>query len=310
MRATRVFGGAGGLVLRVEVGRALEGVVDGTVRDAAGVPGAQRLAGDVEQGHDLPGVGGGGDEGAAEEVVAGGGGDDAAWIGERADVAGGVEDAAGGQEAGGAVVGDGEERAAEGVGVGDRRRAGVREAGGGGALLGGRAGLHAGEPGRVGDGVAGVPRLLAPGVEDDLGVGAVGEVGADQAADRVVVEDRRHAPLDDGRLVLVVGGRREERLVLLDGVALVVEDGAAGADPARRAVRAGLGHHLGHRDPAGAVPVGVALEPAGVGGAVLLAGEGVDEGAACRRSASGGGRTRGGWSGRRACRPRRRRACP
>ncbi|EYF00194.1 Hypothetical protein CAP_1088 [Chondromyces apiculatus DSM 436] len=170
----------------------------------------------------------------------------------------------------------------------------VGEAGGGGG-----AGLAGSVPevAVFEHGVVGVPGGLRPGREPDARVGAVGEVGAHEPAQGVVVEDRGHAPVHERLVVLVLGRAAEVGLVLLDGVALVVDDGAAGADPALErdghlqdaAVEhgvavgvedrgeAGLGLDLAHQLAAGAVGVGVALLPAGVRVAVGLAGAGVDD---------------------------------
>ncbi|EYF01266.1 hypothetical protein CAP_8519 [Chondromyces apiculatus DSM 436] len=184
-----------------------------------------------------------------------------------------------------------------GVGCGQRGGALVGEAGGGGGT-----GLTGGEPkvALVEHGVVGVPGGLQPGRERHARAGAVREVGAHEPAQGVVAEDGGDAPVHERLVVLVLGGGAEVGLVLLDGVALVVDDGAAGADPAgvrgrgghlRGAIsadhgmavgvedggEAGLGLDLAHQLAAGAVGVGVALLPAGARVAVGLAGAGVDD---------------------------------
>ena len=80
-------------------------------------------------------------------------------------------------------------------------------------------------------GVVDVPGRLPPRVEDDLLLGVVGVQRGDDALDRVVEQDgltpTLHAELE------AVACRAEERLVLADRLALVVEDRPAAADPAR-----------------------------------------------------------------------------
>ena len=146
-------------------------------------------------------------------------------------------------------------------------------------------------------GVVAVVDGLRPRIEVDGGEGAVGKIGADESAERVVAHQRRHAPFDEDRIVFVLLGLREVRLVLLDGVALVVHDGATGADPARigRGVeqlalpielrlavfvevgrRACLGAHFGHDFLPASSEVAVGGEPAAVAGAVGLAMLGLD----------------------------------
>src|SRR5690606_14302542 len=82
------------------------------------------------------------------------------------------------------------------------------------------------------DGVVAVVGRLLPGRELHAAVRAVGVIHADDAAERIVVDHRRHAHGDDVGIVFVLLGGREVGLVLLDGVSLVVDDRAAGADPA------------------------------------------------------------------------------
>src|SRR5262249_50971843 len=95
------------------------------------------------------------------------------------------------------------------------------------------AGLRA--PG--GAGVVDVVTGLPPGVEDHLLIGPVRVQRGDDALDRVVEQRRadagRHAELEGMR-----GG--EEGLVLADRIALVVEDGPAGAHPSRLRLRTRL----------------------------------------------------------------------
>lgn len=142
-------------------------------------------------------------DGATELIDHLGGDGDAAGIRGDARDALYIKGDVGAEEAAGAVVGDAEKGTAEGVEVGASWSAGVGEGEGSGALGSGVTGELAGESGAVGDGVVGVPRFLAPDIEDELGVGGVGEVGADQAAERVVMQDRGDAPLDELLLVLV-----------------------------------------------------------------------------------------------------------
>jgi hypothetical protein len=138
-----------------------------------------------------------------------------------------------------AVVLDGEEGAAEvveersggggcvGCGLGRGVALGVVLVGAGGE------GVSLGVPVALKDRVVRVMGELLPRGEGRLGKCAVGQVGADEATERVVVEERGDAPLGELSLAHVDGRGVEEGLVLLDGVALVVDDDAAGADPAR-----------------------------------------------------------------------------
>ena len=61
---------------------------------------------------------------------------------------------------------------------------------------------------------------------------SVWQVRAHEPVERVVVQHGRDPGLDDGGLALVTIVPAEIRLVLLDGIARVVVDGAAGTDPA------------------------------------------------------------------------------
>ena len=171
----------------------------------------------------------------------------------------------------------------------------------GGALLGELARVLAGVvdavgvPVAVGDGVVLVPVGGLPRSELDLRKCAVGEVGADDSADRIVVDQRADALLDEFGLVFVFVGARIIGFVLADGVALVVEDRAAVADPPQIGAgvdehgvavlvedecaalvalgrEAGLGLGLDHEGLAGAAKVAVAFDPLGVGVAVGDAG--------------------------------------
>src|SRR6185369_150709 len=134
-------------------------------------------------------------------------------------------------------------------------------------------------------GVVLVPVLLLPGVEFDFGERAVGEVSADQAIERVVTKDGSDAGLDDLGFALEGARGAEIRLVLFDRVALVVEQGAARADPAwvdgagQTGDFAGFGLDFGSYDAAEAVGVGEGFLDAGVGvdAGMLLTREGVGE---------------------------------
>ena len=174
------------------------------------------------------------------------------------------------------VVRDGEERAAQRVEMGDGGRVGV-----GGGLLRGVAARRSpiGSPMRWacqvcqvagwvlkysrdvardvrvgarvaglraagGDGVVDVVGRLLPGVEDDLLVGVVRVQRGDDALDRVVEQHRADAGVGHLALGFVQMRGAEERLVLPDRLALVVEDRPARADPAAR--RVGL-HRLALR---------------------------------------------------------------
>ena len=95
-----------------------------------------------------------------------------------------------------------------------------------------------------GDGVVDVVGRLLPGVEDDLLVGVVRVQRGDDALDRVVEQHRADAGVGHLALGLVQVRGAEERLVLPDRLALVVEHRAARADPAVR--RGGL-HQLALR---------------------------------------------------------------
>ena len=79
-------------------------------------------------------------------------------------------------------------------------------------------------------GVVDVVGGLLPRVEHDLLVGVVRVQRGDDALDRVVEQHRADADL---HAELEAVGGAEERLVLADRLALVVEDGPAAADPAR-----------------------------------------------------------------------------
>src|SRR6478609_6229100 len=128
-----------------------------------------------------------------------------------------------------------------------------------------------------------IERDLMPRVKLNARLAAIGEFSPDRAIERVIVNDRRDTGGDDGVFIFEVARGAEERLVLLDRVALIVEHGAAGADPARiHGGRAAgdcswLGLHLLHRDATKAVGVRAALLKARVARAVLLARERVHE---------------------------------
>src|SRR5690606_30591560 len=77
-----------------------------------------------------------------------------------------------------------------------------------------------------------VEGCLLPGIDDDLLVGMIRMQRSDDTLDRIVEEHWADARIRDLGLALVQMRRAEERLVLLDGLAFVVEDSAAGADPA------------------------------------------------------------------------------
>jgi hypothetical protein len=169
---------------REEMGRALEGVMDAAQDVAAGGPGEEGLTGDVGQEAGLTGVGADAVKRSGEEVEGLGDDADAAGVGDGAPVGLDVELDAGLVLSGGAVVGDGQEDATQGIEVRDAGGARVRERQGGAALFGGGARLFAGEPEGAGDGVVLVPGLLLPGVEDDAGGGVVGLISADNAGSR------------------------------------------------------------------------------------------------------------------------------
>ena len=182
-------------------------------------------------------------------------------------------------------------------------------------------------------GVVDVPGLLPPRIEDHLLPGVVGVQRGDHALDRVVEEHRADA---DAHVELEAVGVGEERLVLADGLALVVEDRPAAAHPARAdivrrhlrlAVRAhddlAVGIALGNRPRLGLdLLLDLAAEAVGVGEAVLdLRSAGQARGRcrgsrapACRRRRAAGraglscagrrtGRRRGAWwrADRMAC---------
>ena len=76
-----------------------------------------------------------------------------------------------------------------------------------------------------------------PRRELDAAERAVGHLGAHEPARRVVVHDRRDADFARGfRRVEAVLDALKYGLVLLDRLALVVEDGLAARDPAQRSV--------------------------------------------------------------------------
>ena len=87
-------------------------------------------------------------------------------------------------------------------------------------------------------GVVDVPGLLPPRIEDDLLPGVVGMQRRDDAPERVVEQDRADAVAARSNSKRVRGA--EERLVLPDRLALVVEDRPAAADPARARRRAAV----------------------------------------------------------------------
>ena len=232
---------------------------------AAAVPGVERLAGDVVEHPALAGLHARLVDAVAEHVVVVAHDDAVRWRRSTSrwlpsmssSTRVGVEllDAIGAVRAE-SVVGDRQERAAERVEVARRsacRRATAAFSRGGparrrpsappGALrVPGRQVVGVGQAAkksptsgsvvRVGDQdrVVDVPGLLPPGVEDDLLLGVVGVQRGDDAPDRVVEEHRADADRDVELEAVRVG---EERLVLADRLALVVEDGPAAADPAR-----------------------------------------------------------------------------
>ena len=152
-------------------------------------------------------------------------------------------------------------------------------------------------------GVVDVPGLLPPRIEDDLLPGVVRVQRGDHALDRVIEQHRADA---DAHVELEAVGVGEERLVLADGLALVVEDRPAAAHPARadvvrRHLRLAIRAHddlpvciaPGHRSRLGldllldlaakAVGVGEAELDFGLlarppGRVVRLAGQGIDDG--------------------------------
>jgi hypothetical protein len=81
-----------------------------------------------------------------------------------------------------------------------------------------------------GDVVVHVVSGLLPGIETYLLPGVVGVQGGDDALDGVVEQHRADADADVELETLGIG---EERFVLADGLALVVEDGPAAPHPAR-----------------------------------------------------------------------------
>jgi hypothetical protein len=81
-------------------------------------------------------------------------------------------------------------------------------------------------------GVVDIPGGLLPGIEDHFLVSVVRVQRGDDALGRVIEQHRADAV--DG-IELEAMRRAEERLVLANRLALVVEDGPAAADPARRA---------------------------------------------------------------------------
>ena len=152
-------------------------------------------------------------------------------------------------------------------------------------------------------GVVDIPGLLPPRIEDDLLPGVIRVQRGDDALDGVVEQDRADA---DAHVELEAVGVGEERLVLPDRLAFVVEDRPAAADPARAdivrrhlrlAIRAhddlAVGIALGHRPRLGLdLLLDLAAEAVGVGEAdaesssarrrriayVGLAGQRVDDG--------------------------------
>jgi hypothetical protein len=248
----------GGADLEVLVGGTSEGVVLGAEDLVAVVPAAEGGSVDGLEGPAGALV----DVGLAEEAAGQGVGVGLAGAPEGVfDLEGAsldVELAAGLQEGGGGEPGDGEEGAAEGVEVEVGRGVGVGLGELAGSLLGGAgggggAGLAgcAPEVAGLGDGVVGVVGGELPRAAVDPGVGAVGEVGADETAEGVVGQDRGDAGVGELGLGLEGLAAGEVRLVLFEGSAFVVEDGAAGADPAGVAV--------GLLDGEDEISIGVAL---------------------------------------------------
>ncbi|MEZ4447244.1 MAG: hypothetical protein R3B72_49650, partial [Polyangiaceae bacterium] len=247
--------------------------------------GGERLAGagvEARGGEGLADHRDGGDDGVAAEGI-----DEGARLALDVELGlGGVKLVGGARRGAEAVVGGDGEGAAEGVEAGDGGGVDVGVGADGGFAIGIAA--RQGEAGVV-PGLPHVGRVVAivvgggPGIEGDALDGAVGVIDADEAAEGVVAEERGDAPGGEIGIVLVLLGGREVGLVLLDGQALVVEDGAAGADPAGRGGRelhdalavlhgvaraverdgeAVLGEHLGEQLMAGAVGVGEAHDPA------------------------------------------------
>lgn len=96
-----------------------------------------------------------------------------------------------------------------------------------------RQGDSRGVPVGIQHAVVGVERPLQPRCELRACVRAVLEVRANEPSERVVVHERRDPALAHFRFGFVRERRREVWLVLLHGVALVVHDDTAAADPAR-----------------------------------------------------------------------------
>src|SRR5260370_10712399 len=80
-----------------------------------------------------------------------------------------------------------------------------------------------------------------PGIEDDLLVGLVGMKGCDDAIDWIVEEDGADSDLHTEFKLVALRQLAEERLVLANGLAIVVENGPAAADPAGRPICTRLG---------------------------------------------------------------------
>src|SRR5262249_52354866 len=124
------------------------------------------------------------------------------------------------------------------------------------------------------------------------------QVGANQAPERVIAQNRGHAPFDQLLFVFVGEGAVKEGLVLLNRIPLVVKDSPTAANPPRccelknqfaapvvfeRATgvpagcEAGLCLNPSHHLAAHSVGVTVGFLPAQIRAAVLLASEGMYE---------------------------------
>jgi hypothetical protein len=78
-----------------------------------------------------------------------------------------------------------------------------------------------------------IGRDLLPRIERNLRLCPVGEFSSYDPIKGVIVNNRRNARLNDGRLALKLECSAEERLVLLNRIPFVIEYRAAGANPAR-----------------------------------------------------------------------------
>src|SRR6185503_8669193 len=73
--------------------------------------------------------------------------------------------------------------------------------------------------------------LLFPGIKNNLGKSSIGMIGAGHAAYRIIIQDGRKTNPGQFLFRFILPGSTEERFVLPDWFAFVIEDSTTIADP-------------------------------------------------------------------------------